>query len=178
MDTLSGAVERITYYNSENGYTVLRLRPDAKMAHRFTNKSSLNADGLANSDLEASVALYRDVAGFDIEGRYQIAGEWFDTLTHNQDSQIDVAMLRMGEVVLQLIEYEAGGGDTLELAHHQVGNPHLSITVDDVEARHADIVASGLHDPTPLVDIMGAGIRSFYVADPDGVPVEFLQMPR
>jgi len=39
MDTLSGAVERITYYNAENGYTVLRLRPDAKgakMAQRFT----------------------------------------------------------------------------------------------------------------------------------------------
>ena len=47
MDTLSGAVERITYYNPENGYTVLRLRPDIKMANRFTNKSSLNADGLA-----------------------------------------------------------------------------------------------------------------------------------
>jgi len=47
MDTLNGAVERITYYNPENGYTVLRLRPDMKMANRFTNKSSLNADGLA-----------------------------------------------------------------------------------------------------------------------------------
>jgi exodeoxyribonuclease V alpha subunit len=47
MDTLSGAVERITYYNAKNGYTVLRLRPDTKMANRFTNKSSLNADGLA-----------------------------------------------------------------------------------------------------------------------------------
>ncbi len=47
METLSGAVERITYYNPENGYTVLRLRPDTKMANRFTNKSSLNADGLA-----------------------------------------------------------------------------------------------------------------------------------
>ena len=47
MDILSGAVERITYYNPENGYTVLHLRPDSKMANRFTNKSSLNADGLA-----------------------------------------------------------------------------------------------------------------------------------
>jgi exodeoxyribonuclease V alpha subunit len=47
MDTLSGAVERITYYNPENGYTVLRLRPDNKMANCFTNKSSLNADGLS-----------------------------------------------------------------------------------------------------------------------------------
>jgi len=47
METLSGAVERITYYNPENGYTVLRLRLDTKMANRFTNKSSLNVDGLA-----------------------------------------------------------------------------------------------------------------------------------
>ena len=29
METLSGAIERITYYNPENGYTVLRLRPDS-----------------------------------------------------------------------------------------------------------------------------------------------------
>lgn len=30
MDTLSGSVERITFYNPENGYSVLRLRPEAK----------------------------------------------------------------------------------------------------------------------------------------------------
>ena len=47
MDSLSGAVERITYYNAENGYTVLRLRPDTKLAQRFAHKSSLSADGLA-----------------------------------------------------------------------------------------------------------------------------------
>jgi len=47
MDALSEAVERITYYNPENGYTVLRLRPDTKMENCFTNKSSLNADWLA-----------------------------------------------------------------------------------------------------------------------------------
>ena len=46
MDTLFGAVERITFYNPENGYTVLRLRYDSKMANRFTNKFSLNADWL------------------------------------------------------------------------------------------------------------------------------------
>ena len=47
MDTLSGAVERITYYNVENGYTVLRLRPDTQLGQRLTNKSSLNSEGLA-----------------------------------------------------------------------------------------------------------------------------------
>lgn len=30
MDKLSGSIERITYYNEENGYSVIRLRPDTK----------------------------------------------------------------------------------------------------------------------------------------------------
>jgi len=44
MDTLSGAVERITFYNTENGYTILRLRPDHPKA---VLKSALTFDGLA-----------------------------------------------------------------------------------------------------------------------------------
>jgi hypothetical protein len=31
-DTLSGAVERVTYYNEETNYCVLRLRPAASGA--------------------------------------------------------------------------------------------------------------------------------------------------
>jgi exodeoxyribonuclease V alpha subunit len=30
MHTISGSVERITYYNQDNGYTVLRLKPNRK----------------------------------------------------------------------------------------------------------------------------------------------------
>ena len=47
MDSLSGSVERITYYNPENGYTVLRLRPDSGEGHRFTYRSALSSEGLA-----------------------------------------------------------------------------------------------------------------------------------
>jgi exodeoxyribonuclease V alpha subunit len=47
MDSLSGSVERITFYNPENGYTVLRLRPDARPGHHFTHRSALNSEGLA-----------------------------------------------------------------------------------------------------------------------------------
>jgi hypothetical protein len=35
MDTLSGSVERITFYNPENGYTVLRLRPKSRAVSAF-----------------------------------------------------------------------------------------------------------------------------------------------
>ena len=47
MDTLTGSVERITFYNPENGYTVLRLRPEHQKGIHAAPKSSLSVDGLA-----------------------------------------------------------------------------------------------------------------------------------
>lgn len=41
MDTLTGSVERITYYNEENGYSVIRLRPDRHIS------TGLDREGLA-----------------------------------------------------------------------------------------------------------------------------------
>jgi exodeoxyribonuclease V alpha subunit len=43
MDELSGTVERITFYNPDNGYTVLRLRPEGTGRQRFPG---LSRDGL------------------------------------------------------------------------------------------------------------------------------------
>jgi len=45
MDNLSGAVERITFYNPENGYTVLRLRPEIARGARM-DAPSPGRDGL------------------------------------------------------------------------------------------------------------------------------------
>jgi len=39
MDSLSGSVERITFYNPENGYTVLRLRPEVTRGQRIPGLS-------------------------------------------------------------------------------------------------------------------------------------------
>ena len=47
MDSLVGSVERITFYNPENGYTVLRLRPENTKGIHAAPKSSLGFDGLA-----------------------------------------------------------------------------------------------------------------------------------
>jgi catechol 2,3-dioxygenase-like lactoylglutathione lyase family enzyme len=136
----------------------------------------LNHVGVTVTDLDASLAFYCEIVGFEASVRTRIDGAWFDTLTRNDGADIEIAMLQLGDFTLQLVQYHAAGGATLPLAHHNVGNPHLSIEVDDVGARHRAISASGKHDPTPIVDIMGTGIRSFYVHDPDGVPVELIQM--
>ena len=134
--------------------------------------------GLCVRDLGAAVDFYRDVAGFEVRvPPTRLGGEWFDTLTWNDGADIEIAMLALGGFTIQLVEYHAAGADAVAPGHNHPGNPHLCIDVDDVDAKHADVVALGAHRPTAIVDIAGTGARSFYVEDPDGTPVEFLQMP-
>jgi exodeoxyribonuclease V alpha subunit len=45
MDTLQGIVERITYYNEENGYTVLRLKPQGRAGSFATNQDLVTVVG-------------------------------------------------------------------------------------------------------------------------------------
>ena len=82
------------------------------------------------------------------------------------------------KLVFQLIEYVAGGGPELELDHNRPGSMHFSFFVDDVAAKHADIERRG--DVKIISDVVQItpSMRSFYVADPDGVPVEFLEVTR
>ena len=141
------------------------------------NEARVGHIGLTVADRDASVAFYRDVVGMQVTARLESGGPWFDELTRNTNAVIDVAMLVLGDVTLQLVAYQRAGGESVPIAHHRSGSPHLSIEVDDVDARHAEIKASGQHQPTEIVDIADMGIRSFYVEDPDHVPVEFLQMP-
>ena len=45
MDTLTGSVERITYYNPENGYSVVRLRPDHPPVQAASQKDQATVVG-------------------------------------------------------------------------------------------------------------------------------------
>jgi catechol 2,3-dioxygenase-like lactoylglutathione lyase family enzyme len=134
----------------------------------------INHVGLTVSDMDASVAFYVGVVGMSVETRTTSGGPWFDILTGNDGAVIDVSMLRSPGVVVQLVYYERGGNGRSVTGHSRVGNVHLCVNVDDVEAKRAAVVAAGL-EATPIVPLPVPGMRSFYTADPDGVPVEFLQ---
>jgi catechol 2,3-dioxygenase-like lactoylglutathione lyase family enzyme len=136
----------------------------------------VNHLGLTVTDLDRSVAFYRDVVGLTVVVQgFRTSGEWFDTLTDNRGAVINGAMLADGDFCLQLVQYDQGGSGPPVTGHNRVGNLHLSVNVPDVVAKREEVVAVGVDDPTPLVELPVGG-RSFYVRDPDGVPVEFIQL--
>ncbi len=57
------------------------------------------------------------------------------------------------------------------------GYGHFAVSVEDVEAEHARLLARGL-SPRKIVDFAPAGTtiaRFFFIADPDGYDIEVLQ---
>ncbi len=156
--------------------------------------------GLTVSSLERSVAFYRDVVGMvpedlgrraEFDGSRETGGrtlgaldgvtyirtrsETFAALTDNPEAETKSVWLRAGSFALQLVEYVHGGGGRAQVGHSTVGSPHLCFYVEDVDRMHAQLRAAGnvriLSDVIQIVP----WARSFYVVDPDGVPVELLQ---
>ncbi|MDH3731290.1 MAG: VOC family protein [Acidimicrobiia bacterium] len=135
--------------------------------------------GLTVTDMTASVMFYRDVVGMTVKSEFVGANDWFDELTNNPGAELSVTHLCLGTYELQLIEYLAGGHDEpAEIAHNRVGSPHMCFLVTDVDAKFTELTGRGDVTITSGVTDIVAGARSFYVADPDGVPVEFVQIPR
>jgi len=80
--------------------------------------------------------------------------------------------------MLQLLEYKAGGGSTLDLHHNNIGSPHFCFYVRDIEAKCAEVKERDDVKITSGIVPIAPNMRSFYTEDPDGVPVEFLQPTR
>ncbi|BBZ44526.1 VOC family protein [Mycobacterium parmense] len=125
------------------------------------------------SDMAASVAFYRAVLGMDVVFDVELEGAALDSVTGGA--------ARQGRMVGGLI-----GGAMVELLSlgalpKTPGGPHLGYTnvsfrVDDLDAayervrrEHPEVRAE------PPVDI--GGVRMFFIHDPDGTPIELLELP-
>jgi catechol 2,3-dioxygenase-like lactoylglutathione lyase family enzyme len=153
----------------------------------------LNHLGLAVSSLEASYDFYTRVVGlvpFGASGRGAATARTASGIevlessspelgepTNNPGSALRCAFVQSPDrrLVLQLVDYVAGGGKPVEPGHNRPGSPHISLYVDDVASRFATASAS-VPDAvaSPLVYITPTR-RSFYLTDPDGVPVELIE---
>lgn len=136
----------------------------------------INHIGLTVTNLEASIRFYTEAVGMTLVRRgIKTGGDWFDTLTDNSGAIIDAAMLKADQTILQLVQYHEGGDPRPATGHNRVGNFHMCVNVNDVDAAHSAIQSMGDCRPTPIIELPIPAARSFYVRDPDGVPIEFLQ---
>jgi catechol 2,3-dioxygenase-like lactoylglutathione lyase family enzyme len=135
--------------------------------------------GITVSNLERSLAFWRDVLGFELSHRAHQTGELAEQITGVPGAEILIAVVKAPGHKIELLEYrEPGDRKRAELRPCDVGSVHVALTVDNLDAVLETVAASGWKtagQPQTLTTGPNAGKRVIYVRDPDGTTIEFMQ---
>ena len=138
--------------------------------------------GITVADLDASIRFYHDVLGLEFANE---PSPWFDGDELSRGVGVPGAALRqvsllVGDTTLELLEYRSPPSETDgPLRSNDRGASHVAFVVDDIEATKAELEAKGIefYSPVNVVDEgVLAGWRWVYFEDPDGYPLELVEV--
>ena len=137
--------------------------------------------GITVTNLERSLAFWRDVLGFELSHRAHHTGDLASEVTGVPGAEISIAVLKGYGHKIELLEYLAPPTRKhVDLKPCDVGSVHVALTIDNLDAVISAIAASGWKaagKPQTLKTGPNAGKRVIYVRDPDGTTIEFMQPP-
>jgi catechol 2,3-dioxygenase-like lactoylglutathione lyase family enzyme len=140
--------------------------------------------GITVSNLDRSLAFWRDVLGFEPSHTAHQTGEMAREITGVTGAEIKLAVVKTpGGHKIELLEYLAPEDRKrhVNLRPCDVGSVHVALIVDDLDAILSVINASGWKaagEPQTLESGPNVGKRVVYVHDPDGTTIEFMQQPQ
>ena len=129
---------------------------------------------ISTPDIDRAIAFYRDLLGFDVvvNGAWPRGVESVDTLIGLKGSAARMAMLRKGNAMLELFEFEspapAPGDPQRPVNDH--GLTHICLDVTDLSSEYVRLKDAGMFFHSAPV---GTGDSfSVYGRDPDGNVIE------
>lgn len=127
------------------------------------------------TDMDRALAFYRDVLGMEIVFETLISGEPFDAALHSsrkQEGRVVGGML--GGLMIELLSIGANPPEQKQ-RRGITGIHNVSLSVTDLDDTHRRVIDAG-YTPDQVPFEIG-GVRMFFVKDPDGTPVEFIELP-
>lgn len=128
------------------------------------------------SDMDRALTFYRDVLGMEVVFEQLISGEPFDAVLHAKSKQEGrVVGGLLGGVMVELLALNATPAADRPARRGIVGLQNVSLSVTDLDDTHRRIRDAGYQPEQDPFEI--GGVRMFFVKDPDGTPVEFIELP-
>ena len=143
--------------------------------------TGLDHVGFAVSDLDQSVEWYSMFLGEPPMLRKTWDVEYVGRIVGYPGVKMECAFWRLpGGTVLELLHYLYPEHGRVDMETYNVGNAHLCLVVDDLDAdferlrNHVEF-----RDPDPVEIPWGpyTGGRACYLRDPDGISIELIQLP-
>jgi catechol 2,3-dioxygenase-like lactoylglutathione lyase family enzyme len=143
--------------------------------------------GLTVSDLDRSIAFYRDLLGLELVTRWESTQPYLRTIVGFPDAELHIALLRIPAMDgglsghhLELLEYRQPRGARGDAATSNPGNVHVALLVSDLDGMYRRLSAHGVTFKSPPVDIAhgrNKGARAVYLRDPDDITIELIEPP-
>lgn len=133
--------------------------------------------GFVVSNIDASVAFYRDAVGLTLIGRRERDGGPISQILGYENTHIKIAEFHYGNGhMLELIEYvNPPGAESHIQERNGFGASHIAFEVDDIFTAYERLIGSGAKRLNPPIEIV-EGKKGCYLQDPDGNWVELLQL--
>ena len=141
----------------------------------------MNHTGFVVSDMERSLAFYRDTLGLTEELNAIREGDFISQVVGYPDARLHIVYLGTGDMKhsVELIQYlNPPGGKIAPTNRNDVGATHLGIIVDDLDSVYRELSAQGVQFVGPPVarpEPSLYGRKICYAQDPDGNWLEFLE---
>ena len=146
-----------------------------------TKVISTNHTSFTVSNLDRSIAFFRDILGFTATPKLPRSRSVIQSITGVSESDVMIAYLHGPGHTLELIQYLAPS-DRGEVRPRpcDVGFAHIAFNVEDIDAI---VTLSSDHNVFPIGQITtvdqgpNKGGKAVYLRDPDGITVELIQQP-
>ena len=139
------------------------------------------------SDLERSIAFYRDLLGMRLVHRQEQANEYTARLVGYENAHLKIAQLTIDGIpdsrsghLLELVEYLHPDCAATDTAICRPGTAHMAFEVRDIHALYERLVSAGVRFNSPPNAITGGinrGGYTCYFRDPDDITLELVEMP-
>jgi catechol 2,3-dioxygenase-like lactoylglutathione lyase family enzyme len=128
------------------------------------------------TDMDRALVFYRDALGMEVVFETLISGEPFDAVLHasrKQEGRVVGGLL--GGLMIELLSLGVKPDAEKPARRGTTGIHNVSLSVTDLDDTHRRIIGAGYTPDQDPFEI--GGVRMFFVKDPDGTPVEFIELP-
>lgn len=141
--------------------------------------------GIVVKHMDKMIAFYRDTFGFQVVLDTQVGGKEADDIVNFKVESERIVLMKLGETQVEFLEYRPVGRNyPADYRSNDLFGVHLALVTDDMardyamlKAKKVTMISKG-PQTIPKTHPIFAGTKVLYLQDPEGHPLELIQMPK
>jgi catechol 2,3-dioxygenase-like lactoylglutathione lyase family enzyme len=140
--------------------------------------SDIHHTSFTVSDMESSVAFYRDILGMQVvwdsvQAGAEFKGETADNLTNCPGTELHIVFLGINERLIELVQYTPQGKSLVDNKASDTGSAHVCFQTENIQELHKKLSAHKVRLHCTPQNL--GGVWVMYFRDPDGIVLEAMQ---